>query len=300
MHCRANSSSARASYWSTWVRGLGVSLDWQDEIIRAAITLKLCQFEETGAIIAAHTTSIPEAPGTSRNWDYRYCWLRDSYFVLRALNRLGATQTMEAYLGYITTIAVDVERPLRPVYGIIHDQSLEERVAADLAGYRGMGPVRIGNQAAEQMQHDAYGSVILGASHMFIDRRLPRHGRRGLVSPARAAWASGAEILPGAGRRPVGISRPPAHPHAFGDDVLGCLRSPRTHGGPDWPRGSRRVLARPRGQAQGRDSRARMEREARSDRRRARSRRPRCQRAAARRPRPAARERRALPQAPAT
>lgn len=168
------------SYWTTWVRGLGVSLDWQDEIIRAAITLKLCQFEETGAIIAAHTTSIPEAPGSSRNWDYRYCWLRDAYFVLRALNRLGATQTMEAYLGYITTIAVDVERPLRPVYGIIHDQSLEERVAADLAGYRGMGPVRIGNQAAEQMQHDAYGSVILGASHMFIDRRLPGMGDEAL------------------------------------------------------------------------------------------------------------------------
>jgi GH15 family glucan-1,4-alpha-glucosidase len=87
---------------------------------------------------------------------------------------------MEAYLGYITTIAVDVERPLRPVYGIIHDQSLEERVAADLAGYRGMGPVRIGNQAAEQMQHDAYGSVILGASHMFIDRRLPGMGDEAL------------------------------------------------------------------------------------------------------------------------
>ncbi len=168
------------NYWTAWVRGLGVSLDWQDEIIRAAITLKLCQFEETGAIIASHTTSIPEAPGTSRNWDYRYCWLRDAYFVIRALNRLGATQTMEAYLNYITTIAVDVDRPLRPVYGIIHDQSLEERIAADLTGYRGMGPVRVGNQAAEQLQHDAYGSVILGASHMFIDRRLPGMGDEAL------------------------------------------------------------------------------------------------------------------------
>ena len=167
-------------YWLTWVRGLGVSLDWQSAIIRAAITLKLCQFEETGAIIAAHTTSIPEAPGTRRTWDYRYCWLRDAYFVIRALNRLGATHTMEAYLNYITTIAVDADRPLRPVYGIIHDQSLEERVAGDLAGYRGMGPVRIGNQAAEQMQHDAYGSVILGASHMFIDQRLPGMGDESL------------------------------------------------------------------------------------------------------------------------
>jgi GH15 family glucan-1,4-alpha-glucosidase len=167
-------------YWHQWVRGLGVPLDWQDAIIRAAITLKLCHFEETGAIIAAHTTSIPEAPGTERNWDYRYCWLRDAYFVIRALNRLGATQTMEDYISYITTLAVDVERPLQPVYGIIHNQPLVERIASQLAGFRGMGPVRIGNQAAEQTQHDAYGSVILGASHMFIDERLPGMGDQNL------------------------------------------------------------------------------------------------------------------------
>src|SRR4029450_10675749 len=74
------------------------------EVIRAAITLKLCNYEDTGAIIAAHTTSIPEAPGTQRNWDYRYCWLRDAFFVIKALNRLGATQTLGAYIHYITNI----------------------------------------------------------------------------------------------------------------------------------------------------------------------------------------------------
>jgi GH15 family glucan-1,4-alpha-glucosidase len=163
-------------YWRVWVRSLGIPLDWQASIIRAAITLKLCQFEETGAIIAAHTTSIPEAPGTSRNWDYRFCWLRDAYFVIRALNRLGATKTMESYINYITTIAVDIESPLQPVYGIVHNQPLTERIAEDLAGFRGMGPVRVGNQAAEQTQHDSYGSVVLGASHMFIDERLPGMG----------------------------------------------------------------------------------------------------------------------------
>lgn len=163
-------------YWCGWVRGLGIPLDWQASIIRAAITLKLCQFEETGAIIAAHTTSIPEAPGSQRNWDYRFCWLRDAYFVIRALNRLGATKAMESYINYITTIAVDVEPPLQPVYGIVHNQPLTERIAENLAGFRGMGPVRIGNQASEQTQHDSYGSVILGASHMFIDERLPGMG----------------------------------------------------------------------------------------------------------------------------
>lgn len=163
-------------FWTNWVRGLGIPLDWQAEVIRAAITLKLCNFEETGAIIAAHTTSIPEAPDSRRTWDYRYCWLRDAYFVIKALNRLGATHTMESYINYITTIAVEGSLPLRPVYGILHNEPLEERIATDLTGFLGMGPVRIGNEAAGQLQHDAYGSIILGASQMFIDERLPRMG----------------------------------------------------------------------------------------------------------------------------
>ena len=163
-------------YWLNWVRALAIPLEFQAEIIRAAVTLKLCNFEETGAIIAAHTTSIPEGPGTQRTWDYRYCWLRDAFFVIKALNRLGATQTMEEYIHYITNIAIEAERPLRPVYGIVPAEPLEERIAPDLAGFQGSGPVRVGNQAAEQLQHDAYGSVILGASQMFIDERLPRMG----------------------------------------------------------------------------------------------------------------------------
>jgi GH15 family glucan-1,4-alpha-glucosidase len=164
------------AYWLDWTRSLAVPLEYQADVIRAAISLKLCNFEETGAIIAAHTTSIPEAPGSQRTWDYRYCWLRDAFFVIKALNRLGATQTMEEYIHYITNIAVEAERPLRPVYGIVPVDPLEERFATDLAGFQGMGPVRIGNQAAEQMQHDSYGSVILGAAQMFIDERLPRMG----------------------------------------------------------------------------------------------------------------------------
>jgi GH15 family glucan-1,4-alpha-glucosidase len=163
-------------FWLDWVRALAIPLEHQSEIIRAAITLKLCNFEETGAIIAAHTTSIPEVAGTQRNWDYRYCWLRDAFFVIKALNRLGATQTMEEYIHYITNIAVEAERPLRPVYGIVAAEPIDEHVATDLAGFQGHGPVRVGNQAAEQLQHDSYGSVILAASQMFIDERLPRKG----------------------------------------------------------------------------------------------------------------------------
>jgi GH15 family glucan-1,4-alpha-glucosidase len=163
-------------HWVGWVRHLGVPLEWQPAIVRSAITLKLCHFDETGAIIAAHTTSIPEAPGSTRNWDYRYCWLRDAYFVIHALNRLGATQTMEAYINYITTIAVTDTRVLQPVHGIVPFTPLDETIAPDLAGFLGMGPVRIGNAAATQVQHDVYGSVVLGATQMFVDERLPKMG----------------------------------------------------------------------------------------------------------------------------
>lgn len=162
--------------WMAWVRGLAVSYEWQPDVIRAAISLKMCTFEDTGAITAALTTSIPEAPNTPRTWDYRFCWLRDAYFVIRALNRLGATQSMENYLDYITTIVADVEGPLKPVYGIVYNDTADERIAPELKGFLGMGPVRIGNLASKQLQHDAYGSVILGAAQMFVDQRLPRMG----------------------------------------------------------------------------------------------------------------------------
>ena len=93
------------AHWRDWVRRLAIPFEWQQPVIRAAITLRQNAFDDTGAIVAAMTTSIPEAPRTGRNWDYRYCWLRDGYFVVDALNRLGATEMMEAYLGYIVNIA---------------------------------------------------------------------------------------------------------------------------------------------------------------------------------------------------
>ena len=166
-------------YWMDWSRGLSISYDWQDEIIRAAITLKLSNFEETGGIIAAHTTSIPEAPGSGRTWDYRYCWLRDAYFVVKALNRIGATQTMEDFISYTLSIASNPNEIMRPVYGVVPIEPMDETTAPALKGYRGDGPVRIGNAAAEQVQNDTYGSIILAAMPMFYDRRLPRLGDEG-------------------------------------------------------------------------------------------------------------------------
>ena len=162
-------------HWLAWVRNLAVPFEWQSAVVRAAITLKMCSFMETGAIVAAHTTSIPEAPSSTRTWDYRYCWLRDAYFVVDALNRLGATHTMESYINYITTIAVD-GKDIRPVHSIVPFSSLEETTAPDLKGFLGHGPVRVGNQAASQTQNDVYGSVVLAATQMFVDERLPKMG----------------------------------------------------------------------------------------------------------------------------
>ena len=170
-----------STYWQGWVRNLAIPFEWQDAVIRAAITLKLNTFDDTGAIIAAMTTSIPESENSGRNWDYRYCWLRDGYFVVNALNRLGATNTMESYLGYVVNIAAGSDGGnLQPVYGIDGCASLDEKEILTLSGYRGMNPVRIGNSAYNQVQHDVYGSAILAATHIFFDQRLTRCGDKAL------------------------------------------------------------------------------------------------------------------------
>ncbi|MEA3000814.1 MAG: hypothetical protein QOH04_573 [Sphingomonadales bacterium] len=164
-----------ADEWRGWVRGLAIPLEWQRVVIRAAIALKLCQHEETGAIVAALTTSIPEAPDSGRNWDYRYCWIRDAYYTVQALNRLGALDVLENYLGYLRNIVDEAKGGhIQPLYAVSGEAKLEEREAEGLAGYRGMGPVRVGNAAFTQIQHDAYGQIILSNLQAFIDERLFR------------------------------------------------------------------------------------------------------------------------------
>lgn len=164
-----------ASEWREWVRGLATPVEWQDAVIRAAIALKLCQHEETGAIVAALTTSIPEYAGSERNWDYRFCWIRDAYYTVQALNRLGALDVLESYLSYLRNIVDDARGGhIQPLYGVAGEAELQERIEPGLSGYRGMGPVRVGNQAFEQVQHDAYGQIVLSNVQAFFDQRLLR------------------------------------------------------------------------------------------------------------------------------
>lgn len=180
--------------WRHWVRGLATPVEWQEEVIRAAITLKLCQHEETGAIVAALTTSLPEHADSGRNWDYRYCWIRDAYYTVQALNRLGALDVLEGYLEYLRNIVDSAKGGhIQPLYGVGGEALLTERIAEGLPGYRGMGPVRVGNQAYVQVQHDAYGQVVLSDVQAFFDRRLFRpSGRqdfRSLERVGERAWA---------------------------------------------------------------------------------------------------------------
>ncbi len=181
------------AYWKKWSQRLHIPLEWQEAVIRAAITLKLSLFEDTGAIVAAMTTSIPEAPGSQRNWDYRYCWLRDAFFVVRALNSLSELGTMEDYLRWLSDVVVQSKGGhIQPLYGIGMELNLPESTMDHLSGYRGMGPVRVGNQAQEHFQHDVYGNVVLGAAQAFHDSRLLH---RGGVAEFRQLEAVGEQAL---------------------------------------------------------------------------------------------------------
>jgi GH15 family glucan-1,4-alpha-glucosidase len=168
-------------HWKTWVRNLTIPFEWQDEVIRACITLQLNSFEETGAIVAAQTTSIPNGPN-GENFDLRYCWLRDSYWVVRVLNELGSTSTLSNYLGFLSNIVSDLgesdegEKRLQPVYGVSLETRLHEKEMHRLAGYRAKGPVKLGNKDSESIQNDVYGAVILALTHLFFDRRLEEQG----------------------------------------------------------------------------------------------------------------------------
>ncbi len=186
--------SQTEAHWRDWVRGLAIPLEWQKVVIRAAITLKLCQHEETGAIVAAMTTSIPEAADSGRNWDYRYCWIRDAYYTVQALNRLGALDVLEGYLSYLRNIVDESEGgQIQPLYAVSGEPKLEEHIAEGVAGYRDMGPVRVGNAAYAQVQHDAYGQIVLSNTQAFFDERLlrPANGEdfASLEKVGERAWA---------------------------------------------------------------------------------------------------------------
>src|SRR5260370_15049866 len=162
-----------ASYWRGWTHRLALPPEWQEAVIRAAITLKMCAYEPTGAIVAAMTTSIPEAPHSARNWDYRYCWVRDAFFVLRALNSLSALTTLENYFRWIMNIVDDaLSCDIQPVYGIALERRVTERPGRHLPGDRGVCAGGLGKQAHEPIKNGTCGRLVLGAGPLFFDSRV--------------------------------------------------------------------------------------------------------------------------------
>ncbi|MFC3200013.1 glycoside hydrolase family 15 protein [Parapedobacter deserti] len=159
-------------YWRRWIKHATIAPFHQEAVIRSALALKIHQYEDTGAIIAAGTTSLPEHPGSGRNWDYRYCWLRDSYYVLTALNHIGQFEEMELYAHYITNITHANSGRLQPLYGISGQVELTERILDNLSGYQGNKPVRIGNQAYEHIQNDVYGQAMIALLPLYTDYRF--------------------------------------------------------------------------------------------------------------------------------
>lgn len=159
------------SYWKTWVKHCSIPTLFQKETIRSALALKLHCYEDTGAILAATTTSLPEQLGKNRNWDYRFCWLRDAFFVLSAFRNLGHFEEMEGFLKFLLNVAHQKDH-LAPVYSLSQSPPIPEMTHSNWGGYQGSSPVRSNNQAAEHIQNDVYGEMILTLTPIYLDQRF--------------------------------------------------------------------------------------------------------------------------------
>jgi GH15 family glucan-1,4-alpha-glucosidase len=159
--------------WRTWIKHCSIPVLFQKEVIRSALTLKLHCYEDTGAILAAITTSLPEEAGGVRNWDYRFCWLRDAYFSVSAFYKLGHFEEMEGILNFLFNILQqsDLKR-LHPVYRLDCSLPLPELTMENWEGYHQGRPVRSGNQAAEHVQNDVYGEMLLTVASLYFDERF--------------------------------------------------------------------------------------------------------------------------------
>ncbi len=157
-------------YWKALVERMGYTDLWRDQVVRSFLVLHLMMYPRTGAIVAAPTTSLPETIGGTRNWDYRFSWLRDAAFTVDILYRLGDVYGADRYIHWLFEQCELHRRDIRIVYGISPDSSLKEYTLDHLSGYEDSRPVRIGNAAADHLQLDVYGEVIISIHSLLLLR----------------------------------------------------------------------------------------------------------------------------------
>ncbi len=190
-------------YWLNWTEETHRFSSYNKEIVRSALVLKLLMYEKTGAVLAAATTSLPETLGEIRNWDYRFCWLRDSSMVIKIMTKIGHWKSAEHFLNFIIDVVSDKDEKIQIMYGINKEKNLKEYILNHLSGYENSAPVRIGNAAYKQKQHDIYGilmDVIYQQFKLFevslqnseglwtITRSIVRTVRKNWKKPDRGIW----------------------------------------------------------------------------------------------------------------
>ncbi len=163
---------AAEEFWRSWVSRCTYKGEWRDAVVRSLITLKALTFAPTGGLVAALTTSLPELIGGERNWDYRYCWLRDATLTLYALMLAGYTEEAVAWRDWLLRAVAGDPGQMQVMYGVAGERRLTEIVLSHLSGYENSRPVRIGNAAAAQFQLDVYGE-IMDAMHLSREIGIP-------------------------------------------------------------------------------------------------------------------------------
>ena len=227
--------------WRAWARTTALPSFAQEAVLRSALCLKLHAYNDTGAIIAAATTSIPEAVGTERTWDYRFCWLRDAAFVVEALRRLSHLGEGEAFVRFLRDVAD--AGPLQPLYGIGGERELTEERLDHLAGFEGTQPVRVGNAAYTQVQTDLMGEMVLCLETLLTDPRVVHEDPTimGMIEQLVDEAIAKYEV---AGHGAVGVPHDAPALHVLEGDVLGGGESRRGAGRRLRQAGSRRRVGR--------------------------------------------------------
>jgi len=183
------------TYWMDWSENTTRFTHYNDQIMRSALVLKVLSYEKSGAVLAAATTSIPETIGEVRNWDYRFCWIRDASMVIKVLAGLGHKKSAQDFLQFIIDIIPDKDEKIQIMYGINGEKDLTEQILTHLEGYKGSSPVRIGNAAYVQRQNDIYGILMEVIFQQFVQFETSLENSeelwtivRGIVRIVEAHW----------------------------------------------------------------------------------------------------------------